>query len=96
MTDEYRDRVERRAYELWERDGRPEGQRDRHWAEAERQVAAEAAGQQTGGAGSAPGAGMAAKEAGATKEAGAAKSPKPARQAAAAARTPRKAAPGKR
>jgi hypothetical protein len=41
MSDQHRNRVEQRAYELWEREGRPEGRHDHHWAEAERQIAAE-------------------------------------------------------
>ena len=31
--------VRRRAFEKWESEGRPEGQQDRHWYEAEREVA---------------------------------------------------------
>jgi hypothetical protein len=30
--------IRQRAYELWERDGRPEGRDDVHWAEAEREI----------------------------------------------------------
>ena len=44
MSDQHRNRVEQRAYELWEREGRPEGRHDHHWAEAERQIAAESGG----------------------------------------------------
>ena len=43
MADEYRNRVAQRAYALWEREGRPEGREHHHWAEAERQIAAEGA-----------------------------------------------------
>jgi hypothetical protein len=32
--------IRQRAYELWERDGRPDGRDDAHWAEAEREVGA--------------------------------------------------------
>ena len=31
--------IQQRAYELWERDGRPEGRDDAHWAQAEREIA---------------------------------------------------------
>jgi hypothetical protein len=30
--------IRQRAYELWERDGRPEGRDDVHWAQAEREI----------------------------------------------------------
>jgi hypothetical protein len=33
-----REEVERRAYEIWEREGRPEGQDVEHWLAAERQL----------------------------------------------------------
>jgi hypothetical protein len=32
--------IARRAYEIWEREGRPSGQDQRHWFEAERGLAA--------------------------------------------------------
>jgi len=32
------ERVRVRAYELWERDGRPHGRNDEYWAEALRQI----------------------------------------------------------
>jgi hypothetical protein len=32
--------IRQRAYELWERDGRPDGGDDAHWADAERVVGA--------------------------------------------------------
>ena len=35
-------RVRERAYQLWEQEGRPEGQEHAHWHEAERQVMLEA------------------------------------------------------
>jgi len=31
--------IQQRAYELWERDGRPEGRDHAHWAQAEREIA---------------------------------------------------------
>lgn len=30
--------ISRRAYELWEKDGRPEGNEQRHWFQAEREL----------------------------------------------------------
>lgn len=44
------DRIRRRAYEIWEREGRPAGREEEHWHKAAREVEAEDA------AGSAPGA----------------------------------------
>ncbi len=38
--------IARRAYELWEQDGRPDGHHDRHWLEAERQLRGTPAGEQ--------------------------------------------------
>ncbi|MBP0494898.1 DUF2934 domain-containing protein [Roseomonas indoligenes] len=38
MTDEKR--IRERAYEIWESAGRPEGEHDTHWTQAEREVAA--------------------------------------------------------
>jgi hypothetical protein len=35
---EHEDRVRQRAYELWEKDGRPEGQHLRHWQRAEEEL----------------------------------------------------------
>jgi hypothetical protein len=34
-------RVQERAYEIWERTGRPEGKAMEHWLQAEAQIAAE-------------------------------------------------------
>ena len=33
-------RIQQRAYELWERDGRPEGRDHAHWQQAEREIGA--------------------------------------------------------
>jgi hypothetical protein len=38
--DDLCDRVRRRAYELWESEGRPAGREHDHWLQAEREVAA--------------------------------------------------------
>jgi hypothetical protein len=35
------DKVRTRAYAIWEREGRPEGGAERHWAEAEEELRAE-------------------------------------------------------
>jgi hypothetical protein len=32
-------RIRQRAYEIWEREGRPEGREQAHWEQAEREVA---------------------------------------------------------
>jgi Protein of unknown function (DUF2934) len=46
MTDaDLHERIKRRAYLLWEQEGRPEGRADEHWLRAE----AEVAGVNTGG-----------------------------------------------
>ena len=39
MSDE--ERIRRRAHEIWEREGRPEGRQEDHWAQACREIAAE-------------------------------------------------------
>lgn len=41
MTEYDVDRINRRAYEIWDREGRPEGQELEHWCQAERELAAE-------------------------------------------------------
>ncbi|MGH6915286.1 MAG: DUF2934 domain-containing protein [Geminicoccales bacterium] len=33
------ERIRQRAYEIWEREGRPEGRQQAHWEQAEREVA---------------------------------------------------------
>lgn len=38
-----RDRVEQRAYEIWEEEGRPEGRAEAHWTRAEAEVSGQAA-----------------------------------------------------
>jgi hypothetical protein len=52
MQDE--DRIRRRAHEIWEREGRPEGRHEEHWAQARREVAAEDADARRGSASAAP------------------------------------------
>jgi hypothetical protein len=39
MQDE--DRIHQRAHEIWEREGRPDGRHDEHWAQARREIEAE-------------------------------------------------------
>ena len=44
------DRIARRAHELWDRQGRPEGRSAEHWAQACREIEAEDGAASTGGA----------------------------------------------
>ena len=37
--DDMHERVQRRAYELWESEGRPAGREHDHWLQAEREIA---------------------------------------------------------
>jgi hypothetical protein len=37
-------KVRARAYDIWEREGRPDGRHDDHWRQAQRELAAEEAG----------------------------------------------------
>jgi hypothetical protein len=37
--DDLQERIRRRAYELWENEGRPQGREQAHWLQAEREVA---------------------------------------------------------
>jgi hypothetical protein len=39
------ERIRRRAYEIWEESGRPEGMESQHWEQAAREIAASAVGQ---------------------------------------------------
>lgn len=38
--------IERRAYEIWERNGRPEGREEEHWRQAEQELAGEQGGEE--------------------------------------------------
>jgi DUF2934 family protein len=38
MADTLEDRIRERAYEIWARAGRPDGDAEQHWLQAERQV----------------------------------------------------------
>ncbi|TWA79488.1 DUF2934 family protein [Azospirillum brasilense] len=41
MQGDREDRIRHRAYEIWERDGRPEGRGEQHWAQACAEIEAE-------------------------------------------------------
>ncbi|SDC85401.1 DUF2934 domain-containing protein [Paraburkholderia lycopersici] len=41
MNDEREARIRRRAHQLWEDDGAPQGRADEYWSRAEKQIAAE-------------------------------------------------------
>ena len=41
MDQEWQDKVRARAHAIWEREGRPEGGDERHWAQAEEELRAE-------------------------------------------------------
>ncbi|UEM23878.1 DUF2934 domain-containing protein [Skermanella mucosa] len=41
MSPEQEDRIKQRAYEIWEREGRPEGRGDVHWHMAAQEIRAE-------------------------------------------------------
>lgn len=46
--DNREERIRTKAYELWEKSGRPEGQETEHWAEAERWAEARDGGEEAG------------------------------------------------
>lgn len=48
MNQSKRERIEARAYEIWEREGRPPNKEAEHWRRAEQEVAREEASQQMG------------------------------------------------
>ncbi|MGF6232402.1 hypothetical protein QFZ27_006357 [Inquilinus ginsengisoli] len=50
MSDDRDEQIRRRAYEIWEALGRPEGGQQQHWAEAEAEILAD----EGTGTGSAP------------------------------------------
>lgn len=49
MNPKHRERVAARAYEIWEKEGRPDNKDAEHWQRAEQDVAREEASQQMGG-----------------------------------------------
>jgi hypothetical protein len=44
------ERIRRRAYEIWEESGRPEGMESQHWEQAAREIAASSVEQPSNGA----------------------------------------------
>ena len=41
MTIDKHERIRQRAFEIWEQAGRPEGEHERHWHQATREIEAE-------------------------------------------------------
>ena len=41
MAEDLEDRIRRRAHEIWEREGRPDGRHDDHWTLAKEEIAIE-------------------------------------------------------
>ncbi len=41
MAEDLEERIRRRAHQIWEREGRPEGRREDHWALAKEEIAIE-------------------------------------------------------
>jgi len=41
MVDSVEEKIQQRAYQIWEREGRPEGKQDEHWTQACQEIAAE-------------------------------------------------------
>lgn len=48
MDSKKEERIETRAHEIWEREGRPEGEHERHWHQAAREIEEEDASSHTG------------------------------------------------
>lgn len=42
MEGDREEQLRQRAYAIWEREGQPKGEHERHWAEAEREIEADA------------------------------------------------------
>lgn len=42
MAKDHSEALRQKAYEIWEREGRPEGMHDEHWARAQRELDGEA------------------------------------------------------
>ncbi|SMH45175.1 DUF2934 domain-containing protein [Azospirillum agricola] len=55
------ERISRRAHEIWEREGHPDGRHDEHWAQAEAEIRAEDGAGTSGGAAGKPSRKAAAK-----------------------------------
>lgn len=43
MNDDTQSKIEKRAFEIWQREGCPEGQSETHWRQAEAEIEQEAA-----------------------------------------------------
>lgn len=43
MANDRSEALKQKAYEIWEREGRPEGMHDEHWAQAQRELDGEVA-----------------------------------------------------
>jgi hypothetical protein len=43
LRGELQQRIQQRAYELWENEGRPHGREQAHWQQAEREIASQSA-----------------------------------------------------
>jgi hypothetical protein len=43
LSGEVQQRIQQRAYELWENEGRPHGREQAHWQQAEREIAGQSA-----------------------------------------------------
>lgn len=54
MSDDRRQRIERRANEIWQREGRPDGRADQHWRLATAEIEAEEAAAEVSLASAAP------------------------------------------
>ncbi len=42
VADAAYDKIRRRAYDIWEKEGRPTGRQHEHWAQAEREILTDA------------------------------------------------------
>jgi hypothetical protein len=49
IGEDLEEQIRRRAYEIWEESGRPEGMESQHWEQAAREIAASAVDQPSGG-----------------------------------------------
>lgn len=48
MPEDRESRIHKRAHELWEKEGRPEGRHDEHWRQASQEIGGEPSQQQHG------------------------------------------------
>jgi hypothetical protein len=93
MAENRDERIRQRAYEIWEREGRPEGRHDEHWRRAaEEELAREGAGTPAG-AGEEPKASSGRTAGKATRQNGPETAPADKRTASKATRAPGEGAP---